>query len=453
MSFPRYPEYKDSGVEWLREVPSHWSVGPLRYAIARIDSGTSVNAKDMPAEEGEIGVLKTSCVYGGSFDPDENKAVLPEEFGRVSCPLKANTLIVSRMNTPDLVGAVGLVRIAQAGLYLPDRLWLVSFADAHPTFCYYWMRSASYRGQVQAVCSGTSSSMQNLSQGQFRSFIFPTPPMFEQSAIAAFLDRETGKIDALVAEQEKLIELLKEKRQAVISHAVTKGLDPTVLMKDSGIEWLGEMPEHWERVQLGRLCRQVSDGPHFSPAYEDEGVMFISARNIKVDGWSLDDVKFISERDYAEFSKRVIPDFGDVLYTKGGTTGIARVVDLKQKFQIWVHIAVLKLHHSMSNPYYVAYALNSRGCYEQSQLYTRGATNQDLGLTRMIKIWLALPPVSEQNEIVEHLNSATFELDQLIAEAQRAIDLLNERRSALISAAVTGKIDVRGIHPEMTEAI
>jgi type I restriction enzyme S subunit len=216
--------------------------------------------------------------------------------------------------------------------------------------------------------------------------------------------------------------------------------------KDSGVEWLGEVPAHWRCLQVGKVCRQVSDGPHFSPKYVgDDGVLFLSARNVKVDGWSLDDVKYVSEDDCQEFDRRIVPEIGDVLYTKGGTTGIARVVDLSQRFQVWVHIAVLKLRSEHVDSYYLAHALNSVGCYEQSQLLTRGATNNDLGLTRLIKIWFVLPPIDEQVRIVEFLNSRLSELDTLTTEAQHAIDLLQERRTALISAAVTGKIDVRGL--------
>ena len=172
--------------------------------------------------------------------------------------------------------------------------------------------------------------------------------------------------------------------------------------------------------------------------------MFLSARNVRVDGWSLSDAKFVSEADYREFCKRVIPEVGDILYTKGGTTGIARVVDLDFRFQVWVHVAVLKINKDAVLPHYVAYALNSIGCYEQSQLYTRGATNQDLGLTRMIRILLALPPIEEQAEIVSFLDGATAKIDLLRAQGLRTVELLRERRSALIAAAVTGQIDVRG---------
>ena len=216
---------KDSGVAWLGEVPAHWVVKALKNVILRLQSGVSVNAIDTPAAEGEIGVLKTSCVYGGWFDPAENKAVLPEECERVACPVTAGTLIVSRMNTPDLVGAAGIVRESHPELFLPDRLWQVYFADANAAFIHYWTHSPLYRAQVQQVCAGTSSSMQNLSQDQFRAFSLALPPEREQKAIAAFLDRETHKLDELVTQAASTIDLLQERRTALISAAVTGKID------------------------------------------------------------------------------------------------------------------------------------------------------------------------------------------------------------------------------------
>jgi len=216
---------KDSGVEWLGEVPIGWEVVPLKNIIAFIESGTSVNSIDTPAESNEFGVLKTSCVYRGFFEPNENKAVLIDEYERVSCPLRENALIVSRMNTPDLVGAAGLVISAQKNIFLPDRSWKVAFSSASPNFVHFWTLSCFYRLQVQMACSGTSSSMQNLGQDQFRSFIFVNPPLNEQVRIAAFLDQETAKIDNLIQQAQKASTLLQERRTALISAAVTGKID------------------------------------------------------------------------------------------------------------------------------------------------------------------------------------------------------------------------------------
>ena len=216
---------KDSGIAWLGEVPKHWEVVPLKQVISQIESGVSVNASDFPATEPEPGVLKTSCVYSGQFDANENKTVIEAEIERVSCPLKAGTLIVSRMNTPELVGAAGLVKVAPENIYLPDRLWQVSFTNAVPAFVHYWTQSVFYRAQIRVVCAGTSSSMQNLGQDQFRTFDFPNPPQEEQQTITAFLDSETAKFDTLAAEANRVIKLLQERRSALISAAVTGKID------------------------------------------------------------------------------------------------------------------------------------------------------------------------------------------------------------------------------------
>ncbi len=225
MSFPRYERYKDSGVEWLGEVPEHWEVRSIKFVISKIDSGTSVNATDESAQNHEIGVLKTSCVYSGVFNPAENKTVIKQEIDRVTCPLKADTLIVSRMNTPELVGSAGLVKFAPRNIYLPDRLWQVSFTTVSLAFIHYWSLSVFYRGQIRVACAGTSSSMQNLGQDQFRSFNIPNPPLLEQNEIVAFLDRETVKLDELIIQSQCAISLLQERRTVLISATVTGKLD------------------------------------------------------------------------------------------------------------------------------------------------------------------------------------------------------------------------------------
>ena len=438
MSFPRYPEYKDSGVEWLGEVPEHWGVSALKRNF-NIVGGSTPKSETESFWDGDIlWATPSDLSKMDSLYLDETQRKITGE-GLASCGtslVPADSIILS---TRAPIGSLAI-----AAVPICTNQGCKSLIPAESANSKYFAHLLSI-SSTELNIRGRGTTFLELSGDELGAFKAPLPSRTEQTAIAAFLDRETAKIDELVAEQRRLMELLKEKRQAVISHAVTRGLNPDAPMKPSGIEWLGDVPAHWDRAQVGRVCRQVSDGPHFSPSYVDEGVMFISARNIGVDAWYLEDAKFVSEADYLEFCRRVIPEKGDVLYTKGGTTGIARVVDFEVRFQVWVHVAVLKLHRDLVDPYFVAYALNSVGCYEQSQLHTRGATNQDLGLTRMTKIWFALPPLNEQLEINDFLHRETDRLDTLAAEAQRAIDLLQERRTALISAAITGQIDVRAM--------
>jgi type I restriction enzyme S subunit len=249
-----------------------------------------------------------------------------------------------------------------------------------------------------------------------------------------------------------VIALLNEQKQAIIHRAVTRGLDPSVPRKSSDSRWFPELPEKWEVLPMRRLILAAIDGPHFSPKYHDSGIPFLSARNVKAGRWSLEDAKFISEEDYREFCRRVRPEVGDVLYTKGGTTGVARAVDLEFPFQVWVHIAVLKLNHTRITPEFLAFCLNSPRCYEQSQLFTRGATNQDLGLGRMKDIELPVPPsLTEQARIVEALETQSLEFTTAIARLEREIGLLREYRTRLIADVVTGKLDVREAAAQLPE--
>jgi type I restriction enzyme, S subunit len=443
MSFPRYPKYKASGVEWLGDVPEHWDVGPIKWVIQKIESGTSVNASDEPAESGKLGVLKTSCVYTGKFDATENKTVIEEDAASVSCPLKPGTLIVSRMNTPDLIGAAGVVTVATENLFLPDRLWQISFANADAHFVHFWTLTSLYRGQVRAVCTGTSSSMKNLGQDQFRSFNLALPPLPEQTRIATFLDQETAKIDELVAEQRRLMELLKEKRQAVISHAVTKGLNPDAPLKPSGIEWLGDVPAHWK---VTRLCyyATIENGTtpnRENPDFWDGGVVpWLSSG--EVNQYHINEAsEFITKLALEKCSLRMLPQGTVVvgMIGQGKTRGQSAVLEFEACIN--QNLAAIVPGDQLDS-YYLLHVFQS--VYDYLREFGRGGNQAALNSEILSALTIPIPPLDEQQGISLFLLRRLAEFALLTAEAQRAIDLLQERRTALISAAVTGQIDVRG---------
>lgn len=215
-------EMKDSGVKWLGTVPQHWTVSRLKTVVAYIESGVSVNASQSAASEGKIGVLKTSSVSKYVFNPTENKEVNSDELNRVACQVRANTIIVSRMNTPELVGACGYVEKDYPLLFLPDRLWQVHFVDSVSVkYVYYYLCSNYIKNYYASLSSGTSSSMQNISQGQFLNAAVLLPERVEQEDIVEFLDKKCADIDTMILEKESLISDLESYKKSLIFEVVT----------------------------------------------------------------------------------------------------------------------------------------------------------------------------------------------------------------------------------------
>jgi type I restriction enzyme S subunit len=437
VSVPSSPQYERADALGL--LPERWRLVPLKRIIEGMESGTSVNAVDVPAADGEAGVLKTSCVYKGVFDPGENKRVTEEDRERVSCPVRAGTVIVSRMNTPDLIGAAGVVTESSNHLFLPDRLWQVSFSGVQPEFVHFWTLTPHYRGQIQAACSGTSASMKNIGQDQFGAFSIPVPPEEDQSLICSFLIDETGKIDRLIAHQRRLIDLLNEKRQAAISHAVTKGLNPTAPVKPSGVEWLGDVPETWEIRRLGELFGEIAQA-----GSEDLPILSVSIHHgvsdDEMDESELDR-KVTRSEDRSKY-KQVVPN--DLVYNMmrawQGGFGTVRV-----KGMVSPAYVVARPRRRFDTKY-IESVLRTPQAIEEMRRHSRGVTDFRLRLywDEFKTIRVPLPPDAELRAIGAEIAALEDRFTELISTTEQAIELLMERRSALITAAVTGQIDVRG---------
>ena len=427
-----YPDYKDSGSAWIGRVPGHWDTRPAFGAFA-------------PNHERNFG-MKEKTILSLSYGRiilkpiDKLHGLVPESFETYQIVNPGDVVICTTDLQNDRTSLrVGMVR--NRGIITSAYLALKSKAGVDSNYGYQFLNVWDLSKAIYYYGSGLR---QNLDFSHFKRMPIALPPPDEQAAIVKYLDWANGRLERAIRAKRKIIALLNEQKQAIIHRAVTRGLDPGVKLKPSGSRWFPEVPNNWEVVTLRRMIVSAVDGPHFSPRYYDTGIPFLSARNIKPDRWSLGDVKYISKRDYAEFSKRVRPEVGDVLYSKGGTTGIARVVDLSYPFQVWVHIAVLKLQKRRIDPEYLAYCLNSPRCYEQSQLFTRGATNQDLGLGRMKDIELPVPPtLDEQTAIVNFVDTACSSYINAIERLEREIVMLREYRTRLVTDVVTGKLDVR----------
>jgi type I restriction enzyme, S subunit len=427
-----YPAYKDSGVPWLGEVPTHWEVKRAKNILRSVDIRSVTGEEELLTVSSERGIVPRRSTIVTMFKAESyigHKLCWPDDLVINSLWAWARGLGVSRHH--------GIVSTAY-GVYR-----LRTGAEVDSMYIHELVRSAPFHWELQVRSKGVWTSRLQLTDDSFLGAPFPVPPLPEQTAIVRFLDHVDQRIRRYIRAKQKLIKLLEEQKQAIIHRAVTCGLDTNVRLKSSGNQWFSMAPVHWEVLPMRRVILRSVDGPHHSPEYFDNGIPFLSARNIKADHWSLDDVKFISESDYNEFCKRVKPEIGNVLYTKGGTTGVARAVDLDFKFQVWVHVAVLKLNKRKITADFLAAVLNSPRCYEQSQLFTRGATNQDLGLNRMKDIILPVPPIREQEAIMAFVNTATLSLLGIIDRTRREISLLREYRARLITNVVIGKLDVR----------
>ena len=269
----------------------------------------------------------------------------------------------------------------------------------------------------------------------------------EQTQIAKFLDYETAKIDALIEKQQQLIALLKEKRQAVISHAVTKGLNPDAPMRDSGVEWLGEVPAHWEVLNLNRVVSTFVDYRGRTPEKTDEGRPLVTAgavRNGIVDLGRAP--QFVSEETYDLLRQRGVPEAGDLLFTSEAPLGEVAIVE-DVEIACAQRIIMFKLDRTRIQPEFIWLYLRSQAGQDEIQTKASGSTAEGIRADRLRRCRVLMPLREEQAEIVSHVAKELSGFDEILQKASEQTELLQERRTALISAAVTGKIDVRGWKP------
>ena len=423
MSFPRYPEYRDSGVAWLGEVPAHWDVKRLKHNLRLLTEKTDRRANPVALEniEGWSGrFLPTETEFEGEGIAFDKGDIL---FGKLR-PYLAKALLAEAAG--EAVGDFHVMR-PQAGV--------------HARFAQYEILNRSFIDIVDGSTFG--SKMPRASWEFVGSMPLPTPPYAEQTAIATFLDRETAKIDALVAEQEKLIALLQEKRQAVISHAVTKGLDPNVPMKDSGVEWLGEVPAHWEVKRL-KYLGVAFIGLTYDPqdvTDSESGTLVLRSSNVQGGQIVYDDNVYV----VMNIPEKAITQEGDILICSrnGSRALIGKNALIDQRSAGVAFGAFMTVFRSPLNSY-LRWVLNSQLFEFQSGAFLTSTIKQ-LTVSNLYGFEIPLPPESNRKEISAFLETATRRIDVLVAEARTAITLMQERRTALISAAVTGQIDVRGL--------
>ncbi len=437
--FKHYPAYKDSGVEWLGEIPTHWQVKRLKY-LAALDP-ESLSEDTDPARE---------IVYVdiGSVD-NLGRIMEKEQLTFATAPSRARKLV---RNGDVIVSTVRTYLRSIAPINNPDPGMVVStgFAVVRPAdqltseYAAYALRAPYFVERVVANSKGVSFPAIN--ESEMATYELIAPPETEQRAIAAFLDHETAKIDALIAKKKQVIDLLNENRMALITRVVTKGIDPNVLMKDSGVEWLGEIPKHWEVVRAKYTLKDRISGPFGSSLtkesyggniYRVYGQEQVIPGDFTVGDYYIPEEKFRTMTRYA-----VAP--GDVLLSCVGTFGKATVVpEGIEPGIINPRLILLRPDQNKIVPDYLEIFLKSELAYAQMDEVTRGGTMDIINLSTISALIMPLPPRTEQEKILRTVRAESSRLDKLLARVRNAINHLKEYRAALVSAAVTGKIDVR----------
>lgn len=441
MSLPQYPRYKPSGDFWCDEIPDYWETWKIFHAFGAIGSGTTPPSDESEwYQDGTIpwittGELRENTIYETTKTVTE-KAL--EKFSALRVHPAGSLAIAMYGATIGRLGILGVdAATNQACCVMSDPQSLAV------KFVFYWLQAFK---QQLVDWHATGGGQPNVNQQIIASLRISAPAIAEQTAIATFLDRETGKIDALIAEQEKLLTLLAEKRQATISHVVTRGLNPNAPMKQSGAAWLGEVPAHWEVVPLKYLVRLKSGGTPSkdNPQFWDGDVPWASAKDLKSELLA-DTIDHITDYAVEVGIASLVPS--------GATLVVVRGMILARMFPVVETVVPMAINQDLKavlplsslEASFLAWLL--RGSADESllRLDEAGHGTKALRMDAWTSMQLPVPPQDEQQRISEFLCIATENLDQLKSKSERGIALLKERRSALIAAAVTGKIDVRHV--------
>jgi type I restriction enzyme, S subunit len=445
-SYPAYLAYKDSSMEWLGEIPSHWKMMPLKELSSKekyafVDGPFGSDLKNEEYQDEGIPLIQLNNIGVGEHIIQNLKFVTEEKAKQLyKHNILPGNIVIAKMADP--VARAALVKDAfQRYVIVADCVKFVPNQSLiFPKYLVYALNAPQIKFCAELVSSGTTRLRINLSS--IKNIKIALPPYIEQRAIADFLDRETACIDALIARYQRLIELLEEKRTSLINQAVTKGLDSSVELMESGIPWLGSIPSHWLLVHLRRVIAKFVDYRGKTPEKVDDGVPLITARNIKNGMIDMDlSQEFIRVEDYDEWMVRGLPEPGDVLITMEAPLGeTAQIIDTN--IALAQRIILLKTEKSLITNEYLKYTFLSK--FGQGELWSKATGSTAIGIkaSHLREIMVLLPPIGEQLKIVRFIDREKQSIDRLIARVKSMFRLLTEYRISLISSVVTGKIDV-----------
>lgn len=428
---------KNSNIQWIGTIPDSWYLDRLQWHLDEIkESNNPVKTQQVLSLTNKLGVIpyeeKGEQGNKSKENIDEYKLAYPD------------TIVANSMNI--LIGSVG--KCNYFGCVSPVYYVFKPKNGENIDFLNYIFQLTQFQKELRKYANGILEIRLRVSSNDIlkRQIAFPSEK--EQQRIVTFLDEKTAKIDKLIEIENRQIEKLKEYKQAVITEAVTKGLDKSAPMKDSGVEWIGEIPENWgiQKI-LYQLKMPITDGPHTTPELFSEGVAFVSAEAVSCGNGRIDfnHIRgYISEEFYRECCLKYIPEMDDVYMIKSGaTTGkVSIVTTLEPKFTIWSPLAVMRCDKSKMIPKFLYYAVQSIQFQGQVALGWSFGTQQNLGMRTLEQLKILVPNIEIQQQVADYLDKNCADIEKLIEIKQKKIDMLNEYKKSLIYEYVTGKKEV-----------
>lgn len=428
VSFPKHISVKPSSVEWLGDIPSTWSLESIR-AVTQLKS-----EKNQP----DLQVLSVYREYGvipkDSRDDNHNATSLDTSGYKV---VNEGDLVVNKMKAWQ--GSMGVSE--HHGIVSPAYITCrVDASRVYPKFLHYLLRSRPYIGVYNSLSYGVRVGQWDMHYEDFKRIPLPLPEASEQQRIANFLDHKTTEIYQAIAKKKRLIELLKEQKAILINQAVTKGLNPDARMHDSGVEWIGEVPEHWSVVRLKHLSKKITDGEHISPSLIDEGIPLLSAKDVRHRDIKFNAAAYVSEVDAKKFRKRCNPEKGDLLIvSRGATVGRIGFVETDREFCLMGSVILVKPNERI-DPGFLYYSLNQDDVQRSILQISDASAQQAVYLVDVKETIICTPTLSEQRAVYEYLQPRIAGFDQAIELQEKAIVQLTELKAVIISNAVTGKV-------------
>ena len=426
-------EMKDSGIEWIGEIPKKWELFQARRMFRNVKRivGNAVDDYDRLALTLN-GVIKRS--------KDDSEGLQPEKFEGYQI-LKENELVFKMIDLENVnTSRVGLS--SYTGLVSPAYIVFTNEGEDN-RYAYYWFMFMYYNEVFNHL--GGDGVRSALNVKDMLSLPIPNLSMDEQIKISNYLDQKCFKIDSIIEKQKKIIEKLKEYKISIITEAVTKGLNPDVEMKDSGVDWIGKIPSKYSLIKLKNLVsRPITDGTHKTPIYDDEktGIPFLSSKDVKKGYIDWSEIKYITQDLHRILYKETAVQKNDILLAKNGTTGIAAIVEDDRVFDIYVTLAMIRANNNVILPRYLLYCLNSAISKVQFNQHLVGIGVPNLHLNVINNTIIILCELSEQQKIIEFLDQLCKKIDNIILKLENSIKKYIEYRKSLIYEVVTGKKEV-----------